>query len=84
MENTKISTETIIRTVVLVIALINQSLTATGKNPLPFADETVYEAVSLVVTIAASLWGWWKNNSFTQNAIKADAYLAELKTGGEK
>lgn len=75
----KISTDTIIRTIVLVIALVNQSLTSMGKNPLPFADETIYELVSLVVTIGATLWAWWKNNSFTNNAIKADEYLKELK-----
>lgn len=76
----KISTDTIIRTVVLVVALINQVLTATGKNPLPFSDDVIYEAVTLAVTIGASVWAWWKNNSFTANAIEADRYLKDLKT----
>ncbi len=74
-----ISKETIIRTIVLAVALINQVLMALGKNPLPFADETIYELVTTLVTIGASAWAWWKNNSFTKNAIAADAYLAELK-----
>ncbi len=76
----KISTDTIIRTVVLVVALINQVLTATGKNPLPFSDDVIYEAVTLAVTIGASVWAWWKNNSFTKAAIEADQYLKGLKT----
>lgn len=76
----KISTDTIIRTVVLVVALINQVLTATGKNPLPFSDDVIYEAVTLAVTIGASVWAWWKNNSFTKAAIEADQYLKDLKT----
>ena len=76
----KISTETAIRTIILVIALINQVLTSMGKNPLPFSDDTIYEAVTLAVTIGASAWAWWKNNSFTKNALEADKYLNELKT----
>ena len=76
----KISTDTIIRTVVLVVALINQVLTATGKNPLPFSDDMIYEAVTLAVTIGASAWAWWENNSFTKAAIEADQYLKDLKT----
>lgn len=75
----KISKETVIRTIILVIALINQVLTSLGKNPIPFSDDTIYEAVTLVVTISASLIAWWKNNSFTQSAIKADEYMKELK-----
>ena len=75
-----ISTDAIIRTVVLVVALVNQVLTATGKNPLPFSDDVIYEAVTLAITIGASVWAWWKNNSFTANAIEADRYLKDLKT----
>ncbi len=74
----KISVNTIIRTIVLVIALVNQILTATGKNPLPFAEEQIYETVSTVATLIASVWAWWKNNSFTQKAIKADEYKKTL------
>lgn len=75
----KISTDTIIRTIVLAVALINQVLTAMGKNPLPFSDDVIYETVTLVVTIGASAWAWWKNNSFTGKAIEADKYLKDLK-----
>lgn len=71
----KVKTETIIRTVVLVFALINQALTISGHNPLPFSESDVGQAVSMVLTVGASLWAWWKNNSFTQNAIIADEYL---------
>lgn len=79
MEEKRVSTETIIRTIVFIIALVNQILTSTGKNPLPFSDETIYEFATLAVTIAASVWAWWKNNSFTKEAIKADAYMNQLK-----
>lgn len=75
----KIKTETIIRTVVLAVALLNQALIMSGKNPLPWSDDQVYNAVSNLLTIGASLWAWWKNNSFTWTAVEADKYKETLK-----
>ena len=75
----KIKVDTIARTIVLILALINQVLAMCGKNVLSFADETVYELVTLLFTIGASAWAWWKNNSITKKAIKADEYLTQLK-----
>jgi len=75
----KIEMGTIVRTVVLGVALVNQALTAAGKNPLPFAEETIYEIATVAVTIIASLVSGWKNNSFTKEAIEADKLLRELK-----
>lgn len=77
MEHVKSST--IIRTVVLVLALVNSVLTVAGKSPLPIEDAQVETILSEIFTIVAALWAWWKNNSFTQAAIKADQYMAELK-----
>lgn len=75
----KISKETIIRTVVLAVTLINMILTSIGKNPLPFAEDEIYTGLSAVFTVIASVWAWWKNNSFTKEAIKADELLKALK-----
>lgn len=77
-----VSKETVIRTIILVIALVNQVLTAAGKNPLPFSDEELYTGLTAVFTVGATVWAWWKNNSFTQNAIAADEYKAQLDEGG--
>lgn len=77
--NYKIKTDTIIRTVVLIVALINQALTVAGKSLLPITDEQIAELITLVITIGASLWSWWKNNSFTKPAIQADEVLKRLK-----
>lgn len=74
-----ISKGTVIRTVLLILALVNQFLTIFGKAPLPIEDEQMSELISLAFTIGTSLLAWWKNNSFTLNAIKADEYLASLK-----
>ena len=74
-----IKQDTIIRTIVLIVALLNQALTIAGKSPLPFEDEAIVEGLSYLFTVASSLWAWWKNNSFTQPAIIADNYLKCLK-----
>ena len=71
----KIETGTIVRTVALLFALVNQVLTMAGKAPLPFTNEEIAEGFSMVLTVGASLWAWWKNNSFTQAAIEADEQL---------
>lgn len=80
----KISPETIARTIILFLTLINFILTMIGKNPLPFADDDVYTVVSNVAAIAAIVWAWWKNNSFTSNAIEADKYLKELNNANRR
>lgn len=75
----KVKTDTIVRTVILFFTLLNQVLTIVGKNPLPFAEDELYTALTTVATVIATLWAWWKNNSFTRSAIRADEYLTELK-----
>lgn len=69
---------TIIRSIVLAVALINQIVTLFGANPLPFSDEQVYESVTAIFTAASSLWAWWENNSFTREAIAADEEYERL------
>lgn len=78
MNQNKIKVETIIRTVVVAVALINQILAICGKDTLPLYESDIVQIVTLVATIASSLWAWWKNNSFTHNAVKADAYKQRL------
>lgn len=80
----KISKETIIRTSVLILTLTNTLLSAFGKNPLPFSENDIYQAVSAICTVAATVWAWWKNNSFTSAALKADEYMKELKAESKK
>ena len=76
---TNVKASTIIRTIVLAIVLVNNILTMNGLNPLPFSEDELYEIVSGIATIAASIWAWWENNSFTKAAIKADEEYERLK-----
>lgn len=75
----KITAGTAARTIILALALTNQALSITGHSVIPIENEVITEFVSLGFTIAASVVAWWKNNSFTQKAIKADKYLEELR-----
>lgn len=75
----RISAETIARTIVLFIAILNQILAILGKNRLEIAESDIYQIVTLIFTIGSAVWAWWKNNSFTQNALKADEFMKELK-----
>ena len=78
MSNVK--TDTIVRTIVLLIALVNQVLAIAGKEAFPVTEDQVYQIVSLIVTVAASVWAWWKNNSFTKAALEADKVMTQLKS----
>ncbi len=55
---------TVVRTVLLALALINQVLTALGYQVLPLSDETVAELIGVSFTVVTALIAWWKNNSF--------------------
>lgn len=75
----KVKIDTIIRTIVLIIALVNQVLAIMGKQAFPVTEDEVYQVVTLIVTIGASVWTWWKNNSFTSEAIAGDNLMNRLK-----
>ena len=37
------------------------------------------QLISAGFTVGAALAAWWKNNSFTPEAIEADAFMARMK-----
>lgn len=81
----QVSKETVIRTVVAALALVNTVLAMCGASQVVIDDATisaVYEGVSAVIAIATTVWAWWKNNSFTAPAITADA-VGKLLAAGE-
>lgn len=72
--------ETLIRTVILIYALVNQILLFNGHTILPIGEEQLTEFVGVAFVIVTSLIAWWKNNSFTKEAIAADLYMNQLKS----
>ena len=75
----KISAGTLTRTAALGLALTNQLLSAAGKPLLPIDNAQLEQMISTGFTVGAALAAWWKNNSFTKEAIQADAEFERLK-----
>ena len=80
----KIKIATMTRTAVLILALANQILSATGHSPIPVDDAQLEQLISTGMTVGAAIWAWWENNSFTKAAIAADNYLESLIGRKEK
>lgn len=76
----KIKPSTIIRLIVLAIALINQCLAMFGKG-LPFTENLIYQILSVIATIVVAIWTAWKNNDITYLARKAGQVFQALKDG---
>ena len=79
-----ITAGTIARTIILVLALINQLLTATGHSVINISDESINTLISTGFTIVTAVIAWWKNNSFTQSALKADEVMREGKENASR
>lgn len=79
-----ISAGTIARTIILVLALVNQLLTAMGHSVINISDESINTLISTGFTIVTAIVAWWKNNSFTQSALKADEVMREGKENASR
>ena len=75
----KVSSGTIARTIVLVLALVNQVLSVLGYKIIPIEDGQINDFVTIAFTIGSALAAWWKNNSFTKAAIEGDKYKDIVK-----
>jgi SPP1 family holin len=75
---------TIIRTSVLLVALINQFLVIFGKSPLPFSDQEVEQIASVIFTFITALWTWYKNNYVTKKGRAQKEVLERENLLGEK
>lgn len=79
----KLDAGTVARTIVLFIALLNQIFAISGIAALDINENDVYQLVSLLFTVGSALVSWWKNNSFSEEAIEGDKLMKELKGGNE-
>ena len=75
-----VTADTWARTIVLFLALANQLLAIFGKGQIAIAEDEIYQLVSIIATVLATITAWWKNNSFSQEAQVADAMMKDLKT----
>ena len=75
----KISKSTIIRTILVAIVIINFILEKLGVDLIPADESTVTMFVETFLEIAVIVVGFWKNNSYSEAAIRADEFLKELR-----
>ena len=75
---------TIIRTIMLLIVIVNLILKACGVNTLNIEENTVAVIVETLIELAVIVVTFWKNNSYSQKAIQADEFLKELKSNTEE
>ena len=74
------NTGTKIRTVMLLIAVINQAISQVGEPD--FGDErvnTAYKVVSYIFMVLAAAVAGWYNNDFTEEAAAGTGLTRQLK-----
>lgn len=83
----KVSKGAIIRTVILIVTLLNGLLAMFGFEPIPVNEGEVnnvvnlgYSLFSAIAVIGASLAAWWKDNDFTKKArIRKEQIKTQIK-----
>lgn len=70
---------TLVRTIVLAIAAINQVVAFIGKTT--FASADWYQWLSLVVLIVTAIVAWWENNDITSFAQLGTKIVDALEDG---
>lgn len=75
----KISKGTIVRTIMLVIVIINIVLKQMGHDVINVSESEMFNLIETLIEVAVIVVSFWKNNSFTDKAIKADEFLRTLK-----
>ncbi|MCY8234815.1 phage holin [Priestia endophytica] len=82
----KIDKGTLIRSVLLFVALINQTLIMMGKPVIPVEEgqitsfvDGIYLVGSIALTIVTSIAAWWKNNFITKKGKAQKVALREKK-----
>lgn len=79
-----VSKEVWVRLIVLVLAFVNQFLTASSMNPIAVSETELYAVLSGIVTVGVALWNAWKNNSLTASAQQSDIMMQNLKEAAVK
>lgn len=71
--------EAIASLIVTALFIVNSVLTASGKNPIPYDEDSLYVTISNVLTGISVLYVWYKNQNLTVEAQTAQDLLDEMK-----
>lgn len=75
-----VTKDTWVRLIILIASLINMALNKLGITSFTSEDINAwYDIISVALTMGASLWCAWKNNSITSAAQAADEIMKSLK-----
>ena len=72
---------TIVRTIVLGVAILNKILTYFGKPIINLDSALLSEFISDAWLIISAVTAWWKNNSFTLPALAGDVIMRMMRNG---
>lgn len=75
----RITKSTIVRTILFFAVMINFLLERCGVDLIPVNESAILMFVEYAIEAAILIVGFWKNNSYTQKAIRADEFLRELR-----
>lgn len=75
----KISKSTIVRTILIVLVIINILLEKCGVDVIPTDEATILMVVETVIELAVIVVGFWYNNSYSKKALKAQKFLEDLR-----
>ena len=74
-----VTKSTIVRTILVGLVFVNFILEKCGVDLIPVDESFILMFVETAIEIAILAVGFWKNNSFTPAAIKADKFLHQLR-----
>ncbi len=75
----KISKWTIVRTVMTALVALNLLLKAIGVDIINVEESTVVSVIEALIEVGCIICSWWYNNSFSEEAKRADAFFKTLK-----
>lgn len=79
----KISKWTIVRTVMTALVALNLLLKAIGIEIINIDENFVLGVVETLIEVGCIICSWWYNNSFSEEAKRADAFFKTLKESGK-
>lgn len=75
----KISKWTIARTIGVLLVIVNIILQRMGYDVINVSESEILALVEVLIEVAIIIVAWWKNNSYSENAIRADEFLKALR-----
>ncbi len=79
INNLKVTKGTVVRTILTAVILVNTALKAIGRPLINIDEGSLASGIECLVNIGIIGIGFWKNNSFSDEAKNADFYLQKLR-----